>query len=156
METSDSNKMRKLYLFVGYTLFILYLMLLIDLLFFDVRYGRSVGEKGYNLVPFKTIKNYIKYRHVIMDITITNIVGNVLAFVPLGFFVPTLWRWARWLIITTVFCGFMSFIVEAIQFKYSVGSFDVDDIILNTIGGLIGYIVYKICRLFYRGIFKTI
>ncbi|QUI24410.1 VanZ family protein [Vallitalea pronyensis] len=151
MRTKDSNMKHKVFLLIGYILFALYLMLLIDLLFFD---GRSGGVKDYNLVPFRTIKNYIKYRHVIMNVSITNIVGNILAFIPLGFFVPTLWRWARWMIITTIFCGLMSFIVEITQYRYSVGRFDVDDIILNTLGGLIGYMVYKLCRLFYTCFLK--
>lgn len=155
MRLEDSNRVNRIYLFIGYVLFALYIMLLMDLLFFDARFGRISGTKGYNLVPFKTIKNYIKYRHLIMDISMTNILGNILAFIPLGFFVPALWRFARWIIITTLFCGFMSLIVEVVQYKYAVGSFDVDDIILNTLGGFIGYIVYKICRLFYRGIFET-
>jgi len=49
--------------------------------------------------------------------------------------------------LNTVFYSFeLSLLVELIQLVTKVGSFDVDDIILNTIGGAIGYIVYKVVR----------
>ena len=50
-------------------------------------------------------------------------------------------------LLNTVFYSFeLSLLVELIQLVTKVGSFDVDDIILNTIGGAIGYIVYKVVR----------
>ena len=43
-----------------------------------------------------------------------------------------------------------SLIIESCQYIFKVGVFDVDDLLLNTIGGLIGYIIYKISVTIYR------
>ena len=43
-----------------------------------------------------------------------------------------------------------SLIIESCQYIFKVGVFDVDDLLLNTIGGLIGYIIYKIAVMIYR------
>ena len=51
----------------------------------------------------------------------------------------------------TLFYSFgLSFLVEAFQFVSRVGSFDVDDLLLNTIGGVLGYIIFVICNTIRR------
>jgi len=44
----------------------------------------------------------------------------------------------------------LSLLVESIQLVFKVGSFDVDDMLLNTFGGVIGYIVFAICNMIRR------
>ena len=130
-------------------LFIIYFVVLFYFLFFSEEMGRTYSEREYhyNLVPFHEIKRFIHYYKVIgMPAVLLNLVGNVAAFVPFGFFLPVFVERCR-TILNTVFYSFeLSLMVELIQLVTKVGSFDVDDIILNTIGGFIGYIVYKVVR----------
>jgi glycopeptide antibiotics resistance protein len=138
---------------------IIYLMLLAYLLFLSPKYGRTEVVSRRNLIPFKTIKNYIKYRkYLTHEIFITNIFGNILAFMPMGFFIPVIFTKNRtlkyrWLIVF-IWSGCISLFVEILQYEFSVGSFDVDDIILNSLGGLLGYICFKIIYGIYNRLKK--
>ena len=75
-----------------------------------------------------------------------NIFGNVLAFMPFGFFLPVIWVRTRHWYITVLLSFAMSLLVETMQLVGKVGSFDVDDLILNTLGGVIGYLLFWICN----------
>jgi glycopeptide antibiotics resistance protein len=74
---------------------------------------------------------------------VVNILGNIFAFAPFGFLLPLLNRRYRKLYITAFFSLLFSLTVETIQLWFRVGIFDVDDIFLNTIGGVSGYLFYK-------------
>ena len=130
-------------------LFIIYFVVLFYFLFFSEEMGRTYLEREYhyNLVPFHEIKRFIQYYEVLgMPAVLLNLAGNVAAFVPFGFFLPVFVERCRKFLNTTFYSFELSLLVELIQLISKVGSFDVDDIILNTIGGAIGYIVYKIVR----------
>ncbi len=135
---------------MGWVIFICYLIFLSYFLFFSEDFGRGghIQEKyAYNLVPFKEIKRFIVYRHIVgVRSLFLNIVGNVIGFMPLGFFLPVISRRSRkWY--NTVLLSFMfSLSVETVQLVFKVGSFDVDDMILNTLGGILGFIIYKIVQ----------
>lgn len=130
-------------------LFFVYFLLLFYFLFFSEEMGRTYSERAYhyNLVPFYEIKRFLKYYEVLgMPAVLLNLAGNVVAFVPFGFFLPVFVGRCR-KFLNTVFYSFeLSLLVELIQLVTKVGSFDVDDIILNTIGGVAGYGIYKIVR----------
>lgn len=130
-------------------LFFVYFLVLFYFLFFSEEMGRTYSERvyHYNLVPFHEIKRFLQYYEVLgMPAVMLNLAGNVAAFVPFGFFLPVFSERCR-KIFNTVFYSFeLSLLVELIQLVTKVGSFDVDDIILNTIGGAIGYGIYKIVR----------
>ena len=130
-------------------LFFIYFVVLFYFLFFSEDMGRTYSEREYhyNLVPFHEIKRFIQYYKVLgIPAVLLNLVGNVMAFVPFGFFLPVFVERCR-RFLNTIFYSFeLSLLVELIQLVTKVGSFDVDDIILNTIGGAIGYIVYKVVR----------
>lgn len=132
---------------VSQLLFIIYLIVLFYLLFFSEKYGRADGSENYhyNLVLFREIKRFYTYRNVIgIEGVLVNLVGNVAAFIPFGFFLPLLWhKTGRFFIIFFLSFGF-SLLVESIQLIYKVGTFDVDDLFLNTLGGLIGYLLLRI------------
>ncbi|MGE7695751.1 VanZ family protein [Lysinibacillus sp. NPDC094177] len=97
-----------------------------------------------NFVPFGTILRYINYsQYFNFDIIIINLLGNLLIFTPMGFLLPLLSKKFRkaWTVICIGF--FSSLAVESIQFIFTVGSADIDDLILNTLGAWLGYVVYK-------------
>ena len=121
-----------------------YLAVLFYMMFFG--FSRSPSEfYMYNLKPFSTIKNYFVYfNHYNLSTWFINIVGNIGVFVPIGILLPLfdkgLENFLRFIFVFIV--GITT--LEAIQLSFKVGSFDVDDIILNTLGALIGYILWKL------------
>lgn len=129
----------------GLVLLIIYLNLLTYFLFFAEAMGRTPGtrEYSYNLVLFKEIRRFLVYRKILgYKAVMLNIVGNVVAFMPFGFIVPEVWnRLNHWYTIT--FLGFLfSLCIELTQLVSRVGSFDVDDLLLNTIGASLGYLAF--------------
>lgn len=127
-----SHKKVKLYEEIIHLGFIIYILSLFYVVTFqDVNYGNS------NFTIFKEMFRY----EFGSKLFIKNVLGNILMFIPLGIFVShylnskkVLWP----LIITTI----SSITIEITQMK--IGRvFDIDDIILNIIGGIIGYLFYK-------------
>lgn len=138
-------KTRKILRAGAWLLFGVYLLLLCYLLFFSETMGRTYQEREYhyNLSIFKEIRRFLTYRQALgMRAVCINLLGNIVAFIPFGLFVPLLSRKQRhcWRVVLLSFD--FSLIVEILQLVSKVGSFDVDDLILNTIGGLIGYLCF--------------
>lgn len=131
----------------GLLLFICYLLGLTYFLFFAEGYGRTAADRSYsyNLVPFLEIRRFWQNREILGHFAVfINLAGNVLAFVPFGFILPILCRSARGFFRMGLFTFEFSLLVETIQLVSKVGSFDVDDLILNTLGGLAGYLAYAL------------
>lgn len=127
-------------------IFGLYILLLIYLLLFAEGWGRHSGSGiyQYNLVPFHEIRRYMEYRHQIGEMRAwMNLAGNVVGFIPFGICFPGVWEegCGFW---KTVLIGFeLSLTIEVSQLILRVGSLDVDDIILNTLGICIGFCFYQ-------------
>ncbi len=127
--------------------FLCYLALLFYLLFFAEDYGRTMSERDYryNLVLFKEIRRFWVNRDILgWQNVIVNIAGNVVAFMPFGFFIPMFCNRGKKFFCCTVLSALFSLAVETVQLITKVGAFDVDDIFLNAIGGLLGYILYRV------------
>ncbi len=130
-------------------IFVLYGAVLFYLVFLSDAYGRNNSEilryQNINLVPFKTIKNYLHAWEVVNPlVVITNIYGNIAAFIPFGFLGPVVLGRLR-TFKGLFFYGFlMSFSIEVIQGTLGVGVVDVDDLILNVFGAVIGYGFYVV------------
>ena len=141
------------------TLFIIYCILLITILFLNNEY-RMNGFQGINIntfsrehfetiniIPFSTIIGYIYgllFEDVSTSIVIVNLVTNLLLFAPMGFFIPLLFKnritnIKQFIILIII----LSLFVEILQFITYRGSTDIDDIILNTIGAIIIYALMK-------------
>ena len=76
-------------------LFLIYFVVLFYFLFFSEEMGRTYSERAYhyNLVPLKEIARFVKYWRVLgMKAVLLNILGNVAAFLPFGFFLPVFFR----------------------------------------------------------------
>ena len=140
-------KTRKRIRGLGKVLFVLYILFIIYFLIFSEWYGRTgvMEEYHYNLVLFKEINRFWTYREQLgMFAVFTNLFGNVLIFVPFGFFMPMASKYRSFF--STLFYSFgLSLCVETFQLFSRVGSFDVDDLLLNTIGGVTGYILFAVC-----------
>ncbi|TWD95675.1 VanZ like protein [Neobacillus bataviensis] len=99
-----------------------------------------------NFVPFKTIYFYMYLADINLNIRIENLVGNIIGFVPFGFILPLLSKGFQKLSTVTITTFILSLTFEIIQLVFEFGSFDVDDLILNTLGGILGYIPCKILQ----------
>jgi len=97
-----------------------------------------------NFVPFKTIYFYLYLADINLTIRIENLVGNVIGFAPLGFILPLLSKKFQKLHTVTLAALGLSLVFEILQLVFEFGSFDVDDLILNTFGGVLGYIPIKL------------
>lgn len=150
------SKMKKKHKFIirliSWILFIIYLVMMVYFLFFSEMLGRTPSDTyHYNLKPFTEIQRYITYyRRLGSFYVLLNIVGNVLCFMPLGFVLPVLSYKNRSIFKVTFMCVLCSVTVELIQLISKLGSCDVDDVILNTSGGILGYICFAICMFIFR------
>ncbi len=137
----------------GRVLLGIYLACLIYFMFFSESYGRTLAQQEYhyNLVPLKEICRFLKYRHTLgMAAVLINVVGNVAVFIPFGGAVPALYPKVRSFVQMAILSFSTSLVLEVLQLLLKVGCFDVDDLLLNTIGGCIGYLVFAGCRRFWR------
>lgn len=123
---------------IGYTALLIYWMF--------AGFGRVRHEADglrYNLVPFRTIKNYfIHFHHFNLTTWVINVFGNIGVFMPFGVLLPALFRRAlRWYWFYAAFIAGL-FVLELLQMLLHVGSFDVDDLILNSVGALSAYFLF--------------
>jgi len=95
-----------------------------------------------NLTPFHEITRTI---HNVTSHGLFNLIGNIVIFLPFGMFLGLLTRNKRvsWIGVFTLSLV-LSLCLESAQVLFSLGSFDVDDLILNSSGGIIGYIAFSI------------
>ncbi len=137
--------------------FAAYMIALIYFLFFSEQMGRVPSDEyKYSLEPFREIRRYIIYRKEIGYFNaMLNLIGNVICFVPFGFVLPIMSNKQRGLIKITVLTLLTSLLVELIQLISKVGSCDVDDILLNTLGGFLGYLLFMIGLWIYRRVRKN-
>lgn len=69
-------------------------------------------------------------------------IANIIMFVPMGFLLPLLWDNCSRLWKTVLFCFVFSLVIELMQL-FNYRATDIDDLLMNTIGGLVGYAIYK-------------
>ena len=124
----------------------LYLLLLIYLMFFAEDWGRTMleGDYRYNLVPFREIRRYlVYYRQIGLRRVFWNITGNIIGFRPYGALLPAMRRKKMGFWKVALLSFELTLFIEVSQLILRVGSCDVDDMILNTLGGCIGYGIYQ-------------
>ncbi|MCA0989352.1 VanZ family protein [Guptibacillus algicola] len=106
-------------------------------------YGKSV-----NLVLFDSIK--LMWESGSYWLILKNIIGNILLFMPLGFLVPLVHRRCRSLFVIAMIGFTISTMIELLQYFAAQRIFDIDDILLNGLGAVVGYGVYGVCLWVYR------
>lgn len=98
-----------------------------------------------NLTPFKTIFIYLKGAPY-LNIALKNLIGNIVIFFPFGFLVPLMTDRVNSYIKIALCSAGLSLLFESAQLILRVGSFDVDDLLLNTLGGILGYMILKLIK----------
>ena len=128
--------LKKLYkiLIPFYTLFLLYLM------FFG--FGRSQYDINIvRFIPMFSTVGFVK-QTILWKTIIINIFGNILIFVPFGFLGIVFPKLNNFWILILDFL-FAIIILESFQYFTRLGVFDIDDVILNTVGVAIGFWIYR-------------
>lgn len=108
----------------------------------------------HNFVPFKTINFYLFLANINVNSRIENLAGNLYGFIPFGLLLPLFFKKMRSLSSVVLATFLLSLAYELIQLVYRLGSFDVDDLILNTAGGVFGYAAFKIGNFIWNVFFQ--
>ena len=133
-----------------WTVFIIYCYILVYVLFLSrgTRDGFTFVEymrRFTNFIPFKTIIEYVqRYIDGYRNLSVLNLLGNLALFVPMGMALPCLFKKLNrfWKVVLWVLG--MVVVVEIAQGFLRVGSIDIDDVIFNVGGAMIGYGIIKI------------
>ena len=153
-------------LFLGYAALMVYLLFIRNRTQLqDMPYWEQV-RNNCNFVLFRTVDNYwdvltrpdyyvekwgsfAAYRYQAQS-ALVNLLGNVAMFVPLGAFLPTMWAQLRkaWKVILAALGIIAS--IEIVQLLSLRGRCDVDDLLFNMAGIIIGYMVWRLCHVFRR------
>lgn len=137
-------------LLVAYSAFLYKIMVLRDIPVIHIghmmfNFGGADANGEANFIPFKTIVPYL-FGYKGLVIAGVNIVGNIVLLIPFGFLVAFIWRklnWGKMFFIASVTCVF----IEGMQVLLYTGIFDIDDVILNALGVMVGY---WICGVFKK------
>lgn len=108
--------------------------------FFETGDWHSIHGGLINLVPFRsTIRYLTEFDSYNIDIILMNTLGNVIIFIPFGFLIPLLFKQINNVkMVSKIFIKFI-LLIESLQLITFTGVFDIDDIMLNMLGALIGY-----------------
>lgn len=128
-------------------LFTLYCAVMLWLLF--CRRGTFDGM-NLNLEPFRTLERYIRLldssRPGLVRLAVVNLFGNVIMFIPLGFFLPRVFGWLGKFRRTLLAAAFIITLVELAQLLTLLGCCDIDDLLLNLLGTAMGYGLHKLIK----------
>lgn len=142
------SKYRKHILFLLYCGVMLWLLL-----------ARTPNETGvsfplylqthFNPVPLRTIRRFSRLlrppvRPYLVRIALRNLLGNILLFIPLGYFLPDICVPLRKFWLTFLSVAVIIAAVELAQLLCMVGTCDIDDLLLNLLGASIGYGLYRL------------
>ena len=150
------NKRERIETVFLYGVFMCYIIFLIKLLFlsrvslFDLFNGQRTLDRSINIIPFYSIKEYMfSNSATIKKFAFSNVVGNIVIFIPLGTYLSLFKRNKR-ILTNLLFIFISSLFIEVIQGLLGIGASDIDDIILNSLGGLVGILGYKFLLLILR------
>lgn len=123
-------------------LLFLYCLVLVSVTFFPMRIVLYDWYGSANLIPLASITQLI--RETAPQTAIDNIAGNVVLFMPFGFLLPVLYSKAATFGGIAWRAAVVSVAIELLQVFTRARATDVDDIILNTAGALIGFAVFRL------------
>lgn len=147
---------KKGFLKAHWIVFVIYCLNLIYVLFLDPDFGRQVFKEtlsfeeywkyNVNLDLFETIQLFIRgyQNHIVsLETLLRNILGNLIVFMPMAYFLPVLFSCQRkvYIFLPTLFMMVLS--VEVLQVIFRIGSGDVDDLFLNVVGAFLMYLFLK-------------
>ena len=137
-----------------HVLFLLYCGMMLWLLL-----ARTPNEAGvtfsnyfhthFNPVPLRTIRRFSRLlrppvRPFLLRIAVRNLLGNIVLFIPLGYFLPALSSSLRKFYLTFLAVTIIITTIELTQLFFMVGTCDIDDLILNLLGASLGYGLFRL------------
>jgi len=144
-----------------WVMFVLYLLILVNVIILKDGKALIIAESNkqmsfsrkitqINIIPLvNTIIPYLKGEPS-TRIAMENLLGNIFAFIPLGFLLPLLFKVCNRFIVTFLLSLSASLLIEIAQLLFYLGSCDIDDLILNVLGSLLGYGVYRLFKSLYN------
>ena len=141
--------------------FLCYLILLLTFTLFDPMFGRhnrlfaffrdsvlrsNYMEHNFNMVPFRTIAEYVAAvfnGSMNFSIIVTNLLGNLVALMPMALFLPLLFRRCRKFPVFLLAVAISVILIELLQLVLVSGACDIDDLILNTAGACAAFFILK-------------
>lgn len=126
------------------------LMMIYVLLLYQMLLSTENASSGINLIPFKEITRY----SIGSTLFLYNVIGNIALFIPFGYFISDKLKAKKTsqIIIVSII---ISLTAELIQYKIG-RAFDIDDVLLNTTGAIIGYMFYSTIQLIKRKLPKKL
>lgn len=134
--------------------FFIYLLVVIKVIIFKYPMEQLMNiaatwEKGVilegldtaNFTLFKTIRMYIDYSYMLNSFE--NLAGNIIVFIPFGFGIPYVAPKGEKFGVVLLYALLFSIGIEVFQLFSAFGAFDVDDILLNCVGVILGWIVFR-------------
>ena len=139
---SNREKILKIIIFI---VFVFYILLMIKVLFLS----RVPADRSFNLIPFQSVIEFLAGNtENARTFSYANLVGNIAIFVPIGFYISFFRRESHKdnsVAICMLIVFVASLLTEIIHWVFGIGTADIDDVILNCIGGFAGILV---CKLF--------
>lgn len=158
------KKKYNIFVFLGQIVFLIYIFYLLKVTFFNIPYQKELirdyhkdgYQLAYNFIPFKSIKEIIEMNRNNFSIILRQIGGNLILILPMGIYMSTVYnrlsKFKNFFIFiiciaaSIEFIQFLLNIIVTVQFR----SVDIDDIILNVIGGCIGYLLHFAIKPLYK------
>ncbi len=139
---------------IFFLVFLLYLVVLVQKVLLKDGMAFAIAEvnnelsfkqrlASINFIPFNTILIYLGGQES-FRIAAENLLGNIIAFAPMGFLLPLIIKKCRKALNIFIVSISASLVIEILQFVFDLGSTDVDDVILNVAGALLGFCAYKV------------
>ncbi|MDO5520021.1 MAG: VanZ family protein [bacterium] len=151
---SEERQRRRFVTGVEWVVFAAYLIILTSILFLGQRGSIAFSEtrlqdyiaRNCNFMPLRTIREYIRFYQedtINTSIIVENLLGNLMLFMPMGVFLPALFKkvktWGRFVGITLL----IIYVIEIAQVLTRTGSYDIDDVILNLGGACVVFAIVK-------------
>ena len=162
-QNPNADALLRLRQMVLYAVFLLYLAAFLVIVFFS----RSAGDEyQVHVAPFQDLYNAVETDRGLVDVIetifkkgileglshvdiikpqdIVQVYLNVMLFVPMGYLLPYVFNWfrARATIRPVVACFVISLATENMQLIFRRGLYDLDDLLSNTMGGLVGQVLF--------------
>lgn len=142
------NKIREVFI----NLFFIYFLILVNLTMF--KYGELMLDfdtRFYiNYIPFIETIRMFNNDFADIHIALYNVIGNILLFIPLGFGIPLLFNKKNKLSKIILYGFTASLTIEVLQLFTPYNFTDIDDIIFNTLGTILGFIIFNMVYILFK------
>ncbi|MBW9146780.1 VanZ family protein [Clostridium sp. CM027] len=151
IRVEQKSKYKSISKFIIICIFVAYIAIIFKIVVFKypgsihIFSTRAASLRRLNLIPFKLWVDFFENASSLgWAWAISNLFGNIIIFIPLGYLLPLILKKAKSILPVACMSFVFSLVLESLQYVLAIGSSDIDDIILNTLGGVIGYLCYKV------------